>query len=165
MPGQTSAASGIRPTRSTAKGIVAGCSGPVARATYDDQMPRFGGAFLMGKRARYERGEPTRKSPGSCQGSRTRWGARGCARGRCRYMGPQLRRSSGGRGLVGSQAPTEATPVGQRRGRSIPESHPPVSDRLRPLNPDKDGDLRTDTQRSSRARQGLSGPRRAGGLV
>jgi hypothetical protein len=42
---------------------------------------------------------------------------------------------------VGSQAPTEDLTVGQRRGRSLSESHPPAR-QARIGNPAKDGDLR-----------------------
>jgi hypothetical protein len=45
------------------------------------KLPRFGGAFLMGRRVRYERGERARKSPGASRGSRPRWGARGVCAG------------------------------------------------------------------------------------
>jgi hypothetical protein len=38
---------------------------------------------------------------------------------------------------------TEDSSVGQRRGRSLPESHPPGSDRQHLTFPVKDGDLRT----------------------
>ena len=45
------------------------------------------------------------------------------------------------RGHVEQRGLAENHPVGQRRGRSIPESHPPVSDRCMQL-PAKDGGLR-----------------------
>jgi hypothetical protein len=45
--------------------------------------------------------------------------------------------------LHSSELPDRGSPIGQRRGRSLPESHPPARTGRALTKPVKDGDLRT----------------------
>jgi hypothetical protein len=45
--------------------------------------------------------------------------------------------------LHSSELPDRESPIGQRRGRSLPESHPPARTGRALMKPVKDGDLRT----------------------
>jgi hypothetical protein len=80
--------------------------------------------------------KPIEKAPAHCLGPRTAvlGGHGGRIRGvRIQIDGlaqPAFHRSSDGGPLpCKAEAPAEHTPVGQRRGRAIPESHPPASGR------------------------------------